>query len=694
MKSNNTTSDNSQKQELYLKELNTIKDKRYGNVTLFIDPNSEMYFTRKEKVFKSKSQLNEVVAQINKRINTPNLYYVGPLTYEYDEIFIKEKSQNAPILKLFYPFPEENLEEELGERIKEKKAFNNQEITYLMYDLILGFYHLQHLGFSHCKFGPEFVAKTTTGYAILDDPLHYPYDVIDLKKRKDWYLSPEAYKAALLNKKAGREYKLVKSDVFSLGLVLLEASTQMNIDEIYSHPGEMELDIDALNHLMEILKVRYPENNLLVSTLRKMLTFDENERPDFFEMFERMPPYELIKNYFENNPMTHEERQSMRNSIHGSHAIEAKDPKIFGKSRPDDTKFLKYSSIKNSRYIENIDKESKGFDNTHEKVYKPGFEIMIKSEVVEKEVINRKISVVNEEDMSLYKKSDGDKEKSVVSSFSNLKPKISVKIQDKPKIPQLKKPPTPVKNLQRKNSRNKRNFSNENLLKNKYLCDSENESNFNTGNNLKEEEPCPKLKEDSKNEYNLNGIDINALVQQKIKEELEKFTIMRMKEEELRKEREIEDQKLREELKREREEFKRQRLEGEKEKEELRREKEEIEKMKMELIKQQEILEQKSKEILLKEENETKPHGPSLNIQSKQQQESKEVSTEKTSPENHYEPQNQVQFRQLIQTSPFRNQQTDQNNFMKRINVSPKDSEEKPKLIPVLEENLDLPEVK
>lgn len=670
MKQNNTPPDSSLQQELYLKELNPFKDKRYGNVTLFINPSTEMYYTRKEKIFKSKTQLSEVVNKINKRINSPNLYFVSPLTYEYDEIFLKEANRKVPILKLFAPFPEENLETELIERIKEKRPFNNKEITYLMYDLMLGFYHLQCLNFSHCKFGPEFVAKTTTGYAILDDPLHYPYDPIDLKKRKEWYLSPEAYKAALMGHKAGKSYNLVKSDVFSLGLVLLEAAIQMNVDEIYGHPSEGELDLDALHHLVEILKARYAENNLLVSTLKKMLTINEEERPDFFEMFERMPPYEMIKNYFESNPMTQEERQSMRNSIHGSHAQDAKDAKIFAKSRPDDTKYMKYSSIKNSRYIENIEKDEKKCEMEIKK-FKPGFEIMIKSEVVEKEVITQgRFMTENDEDISMYRRSDGEKDKSVISSFSNLKPKISVKIQ-KPKNQGkiLRKPPTPKK---KNNSEVK--LKKDNLLQNKYLVGSEKENKI--------EMISPQLKQhQKKNSFQFQGVDINALVQQKIKEELEKFTEMREKEEEIRKEREEEERKFKEELRKEREELEKRRVEGEKEKQELRREREEIAKLKAELEEQKLLLEKKKQEMTLQVQKKRNSSLKKKSFRSRQDSHSVEKSPES----------------RRVKTSPFRHRkESPQNTQKSRINVSPSSKENKnsPKLIPVSEENLDLPEVK
>lgn len=94
------------------------------------------------------------------------------------------------------------------------------------------------------------MAKTTTGFAVLDDPLYYQHDVIDLRKRKYWYLCPQAYESALKKQRAGKNYDLIKSDVFALGLVLLEAAIQFDIDDIYGEPQSQQLDMHSLDRLV------------------------------------------------------------------------------------------------------------------------------------------------------------------------------------------------------------------------------------------------------------------------------------------------------------------------------------------------------------------------------------------------------------------------------------------------------------
>ena len=404
-------------QEVVLKQMQQAKDIRFGNVVMFTDPHTGAIYTRKDKVFETKDQLKSVASSIKQRINSPNLFYVAPLTFEFDSTTIStQPNQQAPVLKLYTPYPHETLDLELQMRLERQNPLNNKEITYLMYDLLYGLYHLQGLGFNHGKFGPEFVAKTTTGYAILDDPMYYQYDVIDLKKRKYWYLCPLAYKSAIQQQRAGKGYDLIKSDVFALGLVMLEAAIQMDIDDIYGQTESRSLDSVALAQMINVMEGRYRENNLLTSTIKKMLSFDEKDRPDFQEMVKRMPDYQMIKNYFEQVEMSPEDFKSMRNSMHGS-VVLTKGAKEFGKMTPSGSKKLR-QSMRNSRYYQQDEEEDLGKLD----FFKKDLGHMIKSEVVEKHVVHLQVSDLGTESESM-----------------GLQPQIMVKTQ------KIKKPPTPKK---------------------------------------------------------------------------------------------------------------------------------------------------------------------------------------------------------------------------------------------------------
>ena len=156
------------------------------------------------------------------------MFYVAPLTFEFEEVNSETFS-----LGLYMPYPEEDLRKELRGRRHSQISFTNQEITFLLYDVLNGLYHMQLLGLCHGKLTPSFIANTLQGYAVLEDPMHDLFSMINLQflrsaSKEDnqpgkLYLSPEAYKCACAGMKAGSGYNLIKSDVFSLGLILLEA---------------------------------------------------------------------------------------------------------------------------------------------------------------------------------------------------------------------------------------------------------------------------------------------------------------------------------------------------------------------------------------------------------------------------------------------------------------------------------------
>lgn len=301
-------------QEIYLQELQDYIDPRYGEITLFYNPETEVYFTRKQIELPSIELAARVIELINYRVRNPGLYYVTPLSYESD---YNEKSGTTNI-GLYMPFPHEDLAKEISERARKNLKFSDSEITFLMYDVMNGLYHIQKLGLYHGRVNPLFVAKTVNGYAIIDDPFYDILGNIDLEDRKKigLYLSPEAFKALVNHRKLEESVDLIKADVFSLGLLLLEASILEDVNKIYGH--DSDINYRLFDQLIHKMKLRYPENQLLTSTIIKMLEINQEKRLDFEEMLEKLPDYQLVKEYFNQyENMSETDKQSMRNSIAG-----------------------------------------------------------------------------------------------------------------------------------------------------------------------------------------------------------------------------------------------------------------------------------------------------------------------------------------------------------------------------------------
>jgi len=297
----------------------TMDDIRFGSVKLCRNPTENAYYTYLSRIFHNKEMASRLVDELNKRIAHPNLYYVPLVDYDFETIH--HFCSTVYKLDVYIPFAEEDLQKEVRKRILYDQHFSNQEITFLLYDIVYGMCHLQELGFVHGLFGPEFVARTTTGYAVMENPLldHFSgiRQCVNTKIRKELYLSPEAFKAFKGYISAGKDYSLTKSDVFSVGLVILEAGICKKIGEIYKTEGS-GFGYGILNVLLGIFETKFKDNNLLTTTVRKMLEPLEGNRPDFIEIKAKLPPYGMIKEYFREAPMNQEAHSSIKNSLQGN----------------------------------------------------------------------------------------------------------------------------------------------------------------------------------------------------------------------------------------------------------------------------------------------------------------------------------------------------------------------------------------
>lgn len=276
-----------------------IHDVRFGKVKLYKDSKNDIYYTCKGKVTKTIEAADRLIAGIQKRMESPNMYYVPPADFhcKKSDTFCS----NMANLEVFTPFPEEDLEKELKERIDEGASYTNSEITGLLYDTINGMFHLQKLGFAHGKLSPAWIARTTTGFAILDDLLDDPQFPINPKRKKHIYISPERYMSSEKGELLSID-QVHRSDVFSCGLIILEVGLLKRIGEFYRIITEYGVDKKALESALNELDSRYPDNSLLRSTVRKMLEIDSERRPDFIELMDKLPEYRLVKEYFNVNP--------------------------------------------------------------------------------------------------------------------------------------------------------------------------------------------------------------------------------------------------------------------------------------------------------------------------------------------------------------------------------------------------------
>lgn len=96
------------------------------------------------------------------------------------------------------------------------------------------------------------------------------------------YLSPLLL-AGLKKKDINPIHSVEKSDVFTLGLSIIEAGLLQNITEnLYT--SNFEINSDFLEECLEKMSKRYSEK--FIQQLKSMLILEENERPDADDLME------------------------------------------------------------------------------------------------------------------------------------------------------------------------------------------------------------------------------------------------------------------------------------------------------------------------------------------------------------------------------------------------------------------------
>ena len=149
-----------------------------------------------------------------------------------------------------------------------------------------GMGHLQENRMVHADVRPSLVGvpiKREENFRLLDrlgdssSPLQV--QIHHLKKQSEIYTAPEVFKAILKGKTENFKYNPFKADIFSLGLVILEAALFTSVQNIYDmETGEIRKE--KLIALVEAFIEKYPDDFILQETLMIMLEFSPKLRQE------------------------------------------------------------------------------------------------------------------------------------------------------------------------------------------------------------------------------------------------------------------------------------------------------------------------------------------------------------------------------------------------------------------------------
>jgi len=157
------------------------------------------------------------------------------------------------------------MQREIKERQSQGRCFTMEELTHLLYNMIESGSYLQQSSSPHGDVRPCYAHITERGNFKLGDRMSDGISVTQnqlniMVSGKHYYMSPSLF-TSLKKGVTKVSHNIYKSDVFSLGLVLLEAGLVRQIQSIYDDQNGVFCDHE-LEALLDEFGVRYPDNPL------------------------------------------------------------------------------------------------------------------------------------------------------------------------------------------------------------------------------------------------------------------------------------------------------------------------------------------------------------------------------------------------------------------------------------------------
>jgi serine/threonine protein kinase len=173
-------------------------------------------------------------------------------------------------------------EKEIMLRKEKKNYYSEGELLNILKTLIKTFSNLQKINVSHGDIKPQNILKVENDYKICDfgeaSDLEKDEDLYNLKGT-ELYMSPILFNSLKRNQGTCK-HNLFKSDVFSLGMCMILAST-LSFNSLY--------DIRECNDMKKIKNIissyiisKYSFD--YINILLKMIEIDENKRQDFIQL--------------------------------------------------------------------------------------------------------------------------------------------------------------------------------------------------------------------------------------------------------------------------------------------------------------------------------------------------------------------------------------------------------------------------
>lgn len=188
---------------------------------------------------------------------------------------------------LLFEYIKNDLNEEIAEKIIEDSIFSEEDIWFFLYCILNGLLYYKAFNVSHGDLQLSNIFISQNGfYKIVD---HTLFNNMSSYLQILWnpsshhsniYLSPNLLKS-LSESLVQPLHNPYKSDIFTLGMIVLHMSSRDNCDKCYDYE-KFTMKLGEIDKKLEYLKKKYGLK--LFSFVKGMLLEDEAERPDYDDL--------------------------------------------------------------------------------------------------------------------------------------------------------------------------------------------------------------------------------------------------------------------------------------------------------------------------------------------------------------------------------------------------------------------------
>ena len=302
--------------ESNLKFLKKKHDNRFGEISIYLQPNSSQKIFMKEKRFGDKNSLQNDynLALSRMKLQHPNVMRM----LGYSVSTEKGLCSTNYYLRRFFLFFESDLRTEFAKRINKKKVFNDRELRLISDQIQLGLLETHVNGFIHGDVRPEMIGLVKDSKKIniiqavlldrlLDESAPSKAQMHRMLNKEELFISPQLYKYINTKDKKKPMYGRQKNDFFGLGMSLLKVGFKSTpkLQKVYKPKGDF--DEDLLIHYNSEFKKVHGLDPVLCNNQQEFLGLQKIpvviEEKKFMESVEEtlvepsngQPPYKQVK---------------------------------------------------------------------------------------------------------------------------------------------------------------------------------------------------------------------------------------------------------------------------------------------------------------------------------------------------------------------------------------------------------------